>query len=210
LEAGDENSPWSSFFLPKDTLEKPQKGLDMFSSYDLAGPDPNPMTKREVAALKQICGELPRNPVIIQIGAERGCSTMAILEQRPDAFVLSIDCGGRPEERENLEKGGLEWTRVVRALGRSQNIGLYFPWSCDLLYIDGDHRRPAIDVDIELWFPKVKPGGVIAFHDYIIDPPPEIHGRVAAAVDEWLEESQGVISVGDLLWVGRLRAFRKL
>lgn len=177
----------------------------MLRSYDLAGPDPNPMTKREVTGLKQLCSELQRSPVIIQVGAERGCSTLAMLEARPDSFILSIDYGERPEEFSNLKKAGLEWRRVVRALGRSQEIGLYFPWDCDLLYIDGDHRRPGIDQDIERWYPKVKSGGIIAFHDYIIDPQPPIQGRVADAVDAWLKTT----SIEEILWVGRLKAFRK-
>lgn len=170
----------------------------MKRSYDLAGPDPNPMTIQEVDALKALCRSLPADPIVIQIGAERGCSTLAILEERPDAFVFSVDCGVRPEEVENVKAAGLPWQRVVRGLGRSQNIGLHWPeaWKCDLLYIDGDHRRPGIDEDIAAWVPTVVSGGIIAFHDYI--PPaeraPHIHGRVYEAVRAWLQrEPQDMI-----------------
>lgn len=171
-------------------------------SYDLAGPDPNPMTKREIDALKSLCRELPRNPRILEIGAERGCSTLAMLEERPDAFIVSIDVGERPEQKENLQKAGLPWRRVIRILGRSQVVGLYWPWCFDLGYIDGDHRRPGIDEDIVLWAPK---STIIAFHDYI---PPEkrgshIHGRVWEAIQEWDKGERE-----QLLWVDRLIAFR--
>ena len=175
-----------------------------FTCYDLCGPDPNPMTKQEARALKALCITLPQYPIIIQIGAERGVSTMAMLEERPDAFIFSIDTGERQQEYNNLKRAGLPWQRVVRGLGRSQNIGQHWPyyWACDLLYIDGDHRRPGIDEDIHLWIQHVKPGGTIVFHDYIPNPGPHIHGRVADAVDELVE-------LEVVLLVDRLKAFRQ-
>jgi len=179
--------------------------MTKLTSKALAGPDPNPMTVDEVDALKTLCRMLPSNPVIIQIGAERGCSTLAMLEERPDAFILSLDIGERPEERKNLERAGLDWTRVVRGLGRSQNIGLHWPrgWRCDLLYIDGDHRYEGIRRDIEVWVDAVHEDGIIAFHDYIPDPPPHIIGRVARAVDELMAGYE------EIQWVNRLKAFRQ-
>lgn len=36
----------------------------------------------------------------------------------------------------------------------------------DVIFIDGDHSYEAVKKDIELWYPKVKPGGIIAGHDY--------------------------------------------
>ncbi|HCV99131.1 MAG TPA: hypothetical protein DGJ56_07530 [Verrucomicrobiales bacterium] len=39
----------------------------------------------------------------------------------------------------------------------------------DFCYIDADHRYEAVKRDIEMWLPKVKPGGVICGHDYVID-----------------------------------------
>jgi len=38
--------------------------------------------------------------------------------------------------------------------------------SLDFVYIDADHSYQAVMDDIAAWLPKVKPGGVIAGHDY--------------------------------------------
>lgn len=38
--------------------------------------------------------------------------------------------------------------------------------SLDFVYIDGNHFYPAVKQDIDLWWPKVKSGGVIGGHDY--------------------------------------------
>ena len=35
----------------------------------------------------------------------------------------------------------------------------------DLVFIDGDHSEAACRLDWELWHPRVRPGGVVAFHD---------------------------------------------
>lgn len=43
----------------------------------------------------------------------------------------------------------------------------YFSDECiDVLFIDGDHCYDAVKKDIELWYPKVKPGGIISGHDF--------------------------------------------
>ena len=36
----------------------------------------------------------------------------------------------------------------------------------DFVYIDGDHSYEGIRADLEAWFPRVRPGGIIAGHDY--------------------------------------------
>jgi hypothetical protein len=38
--------------------------------------------------------------------------------------------------------------------------------SLDYVYLDADHHYEAVCRDIDAWLPKVKPGGVIAGHDF--------------------------------------------
>lgn len=50
-----------------------------------------------------------------------------------------------------------------------------------MVYIDGDHAYQATRKDIELWWPRVQPGGILAGHDY-----DEVnHPGVIRAVDEF-------------------------
>lgn len=36
----------------------------------------------------------------------------------------------------------------------------------DMIFIDAMHTYDACSQDIELWWPRLKPGGIMAFHDY--------------------------------------------
>jgi hypothetical protein len=36
----------------------------------------------------------------------------------------------------------------------------------DYVYIDGDHSYEAVKKDLELWYPRVKKGGILAGHDF--------------------------------------------
>lgn len=38
--------------------------------------------------------------------------------------------------------------------------------SLDFVFIDADHGFEAVSADIRAWLPKVKPGGILAGHDY--------------------------------------------
>lgn len=39
------------------------------------------------------------------------------------------------------------------------------PW-LDFVYLDGNHRGDYVRQDISLWWPKIKPGGILAGHDF--------------------------------------------
>lgn len=39
--------------------------------------------------------------------------------------------------------------------------------SVDFVYIDGDHRKEMVDEDLRLWWPKIKPSGVLGGHDWM-------------------------------------------
>jgi len=37
---------------------------------------------------------------------------------------------------------------------------------CDFIYIDGNHSYSHVSRDLALWYPKLRPGGVMSGHDY--------------------------------------------
>lgn len=54
---------------------------------------------------------------------------------------------------------------VSDSLAAAQQLGA-MKGTIDLIFIDGDHSYDACRADIHAWAPFVKPGGVIAFHDF--------------------------------------------
>lgn len=52
--------------------------------------------------------------------------------------------------------------------------------SLDFVFIDADHSYEAVKRDVLSWFPKMKPGGVIAGHDYNRD---SVHNAVRDAFE---------------------------
>lgn len=58
---------------------------------------------------------------------------------------------------------------VIWRLTSKQAAGLVEDGNLDFCYLDADHSYPAVREDIQLWHPKVKPGGILGGHDFIAD-----------------------------------------
>jgi hypothetical protein len=54
----------------------------------------------------------------------------------------------------------------------------------DFVYIDARHDYHSVREDLETWLPKVRPGGILAGHDYLDGEFPEGRFGVKSAVDE--------------------------
>lgn len=163
-------------------------------TFALCGPNPAPLTKAEAITLAYIAKQLPANPVIVQIGAYIGASTVAFLETRPDAFIFSIDIKPWQAERENVTRFGLDTSRVVRVLGDSSQID--WPRPVNLLYIDGNHFYEAVKADCDRWLDKVD--GLVVFHDYILEKAPP-KNQVAQVVNEVFGNKPVILLVGRLI-----------
>ena len=59
----------------------------------------------------------------------------------------------------------------------------------DFVYLDGRHSYKGVKEDIELWFPKVRNGGLLCGHDYINEVIGNTDFGVKKAVDEFIEET---------------------
>lgn len=56
----------------------------------------------------------------------------------------------------------------------------------DFVYIDGNHRYASVCLDLDGWWPKLKPGGVLAGHDFLEQGAPVCWGEeVQPAVVEF-------------------------
>lgn len=83
------------------------------------------------------------------------------------------------------------------------------PGTLDFVYIDARHTYEAVSEDLAAWFPRLRPGGIIAGHDYDDGYFAEgLHG-VRAAVDEFfgrreLEVAHTHTDVPSLSWLVRV------
>jgi len=69
------------------------------------------------------------------------------------------------EAMQNIE--GYE-SRAFMLRGLSSDMASRFEdGSLDLVYIDGNHAYEWVKEDIELWWPKLRKGGVLTGHDYL-------------------------------------------
>ncbi len=50
--------------------------------------------------------------------------------------------------------------------GVAANLMAQIPDNLDLVFVDGDHSYEAVMSDLTNYVPKIKPGGVLALHDY--------------------------------------------
>lgn len=80
--------------------------------------------------------------------------------------------------------------------------------SLDVVYVDGNHEAPFVRQDIETWTPKLRPGGLMAGHDYRVPPKAKPFIQVKAAVDQYVSDyaiAPWFIFAGDktpsFLWV---------
>lgn len=136
--------------------------------------------------------------VMAEIGSFAG-ETMAMFAQRfekvfavdlwDDKAVLGISSPEFPmdiERRFDAVVSGLP--NVHKVKGDSAKSAEGFPDGYfDLVYIDACHEYEAALADIRAWLPKVKPGGVLAGHDYHLD-----YSGVIKAVQEVFSGRQNV------------------
>lgn len=161
----------------------------MTRSYELTDGQ-EPISHAEIDYLAELARELPPFPLIVNIGAYIGVSTCTFLEARPDCSIYSVDLEQCAAEFANAERFGLDANRITRLLGDSKKWGRDFPHKADLIFVDGDHWNAA--GDIAAWRDKVKPGGIMAFHDYQEICPPNNPGSVYEQVNEAMADDEQI------------------
>lgn len=132
---------------------------------------------------------------VIELGVRTGNSTAAFLAaaEQQRGHVWSVDINS-PRVPLHWFASDL-WTPLV---GNDLELAGELPNYVDVLFIDTSHRYDQTKAELELYAPKVKPGGRILLHDTELEhPEAESPGDpafpVATALREWAAESGAVV-----------------
>lgn len=111
--------------------------------------------------------------VIVEIGMHRGYSMIDWFKAFDPDLLIGIDIDTKPLEQEFLDLPGdrvhfIEGdshddkviAEVEKILGGRQ---------VDFLFIDGDHHYDAVKEDFDCYEPLVRIGGIIGFHDIMLE-----------------------------------------
>lgn len=170
------------------------------------------LSRAEVAALKYLALLLPRNPMVVNIGAGAGTSALAFLEARRDLRLCTIDIqeessplGCLEGELNALRDSGIVFAhRYQQICGDSKRVA-WIGGPPDLVLVDGDHTYEGCKGDIEAWLPRLKPGGILALHDYRKPDENKPHPGVDKAVDELLLDQYPLVVLADTLIAFQVR-----
>jgi len=69
---------------------------------------------------------------------------------------------------------------------REKSLNAVNDWedkSVDFVYLDANHKYEQVLEDIEAWWPKIKPGGILSGHDFLKGSKVEKYGVIEAVTD---------------------------
>ena len=120
-----------------------------------------------------------KNLIGVEIGVYKGGNSRNILDNLNIELLYSIDpyIAWKGDHFHNQGDYNL-WYKVARNKLRKYNNSILIrdysknaieqiPDNLDFIYIDGDHTYKGIKNDVELYYGKVKSGGIIGGHDFM-------------------------------------------
>ena len=108
--------------------------------------------------------------VTVEIGTYLGHWAQGALNSLDIDKLFSVDSGKKGNWFKAISSwlgrvGSAAFDRAQYLKGTSEEWGRVFPLPIDLLFIDGAHTYEGVKVDLEIWYPKVKKGGLVICHD---------------------------------------------
>ena len=139
-----------------------------------------------------------------EIGVNRGGNSREILGRLDVVKLYLVD----PYEEKEVGLSGLKTAvqnlqpnshRIVWIFKKSQDVTFEeIPEdSLDFVYIDGNHHYHFVKTDLEMYWPRVKTGGLFAGHDYCGT---IMSKQVSRAVNEFFDEKGLGFETADMDW----------
>jgi predicted O-methyltransferase YrrM len=119
---------------------------------------------------------LPKNGVVAELGVATGCFSTEILNFNEPEKLHLVDVWGCDRYHEgllnnikNMYSKKIKAQEVILHRKLSHDAASdfedgYFDW----IYIDTTHSYAQTKLELEVYAPKIKPGGIIAGHDYLM------------------------------------------
>lgn len=160
----------------------------------------HPVAVMETSAFEFLRSTIGAGKLIVEVGCYRGGTTCMLAEHNRviaiDPFISDYDPADTMKNLDGVAdafKEAIEGMDVLWLKAKSEDVLKFWQSEIDGVFIDGNHSEPFVLIDIG-WIKFVKPGGIIAFHDY------NAWRGVHAVVDQCVKgkyEQVGII--GDLI-----------
>ncbi|MCB8999471.1 MAG: class I SAM-dependent methyltransferase [Bacteroidales bacterium] len=139
------------------------------------------LNKKHISSLKpllnreELLKNLPKNGIVAELGVDKGEFSKLIFDITSPSKLHLVDYWGDERYNQEIKKQVEEkFTKEISENKIEINLGLstevvqvfkdeYFDW----IYIDTDHTYKGTKKELELYSKKIKPGGIIAGHDFI-------------------------------------------
>lgn len=132
-----------------------------------------------------------------EVGVERGHYARILCETVPGLHLLAVDAWtAYPGYREHVSQAKLDafyietvdrlapYTGTIHRGFSVEVAATVADGSLDFVYLDANHVYAHVLADLAAWAPKVRPGGVVAGHDY----GRRSVGQVEDAVRDWTRD----------------------
>ncbi len=101
----------------------------------------------------------------VEVGVQNGINSLQISKYW-EGMIVCVDIWPDATIFETAQTT-LKEANVLFLKGDSiKAASIFADESLDFTYIDADHAYEAVKADFEAWYPKVRTGGIISFHDY--------------------------------------------
>lgn len=133
---------------------------------------------------------VPSGGIVIELGVAAGKFAAEMLETNPSIIYHGIDRWSDHHDTDEMECAQARlWPWRERATLIRSTFAKHLPWvedaSADLIYVDGyAHTGQEGGQTLRDWWPKLKPGGIFAGHDY----DPTHYPQTVAAVDDFARD----------------------
>ncbi len=135
---------------------------------------PTYTTANELFRLMELARGLKEKSIAVEIGSYIGASSLMIARGLPkNSRLVCIDTWqndamteGNWDSFEVFKKNTSKVSHKIDPWRMtSVEAGKVFNEEIDFVFIDGDHSYEGVKQDVEIWFPRLKSGGIIAMHD---------------------------------------------